>query len=135
MESEHGEIDPQQERKLLLGFMGVCGFFLAVGVVLGSEPSVGQPLELGDLSEAHFVEIRDADGRTMLSGEFRTLTDSSGSIERDAALTDRSGRNVIGEVEIDIPGPNALNRRQELEIDIIKLAPVRPSQCLSMIAP
>ena len=73
--TEHDEIDPRQERKLLLGPMGVCGLFLAVGVVLGSEPSVGQTLALGDLSEAHIVEIRDAEGRTMLSGEFRTLTD------------------------------------------------------------
>jgi len=123
METEHDEIDPRQERKLLLGLMGVCGLFLAVGVVLGSEPRVGQALVLGNLSEAHFVEIRGADGRTVLSGEFRTVTDSSGSIERDAALADGSGSNVIGEVEIDIPGANALNRRQELEIDIIKLAP------------
>ncbi len=119
---EHGEIDRRQDRQLFLVLMSVCGCFLAVGVALGSEPRLGQTLKMGDLSEAHIVEIRDAAGGTILSGEFRTRTDPSGNIEKDAALTDRSGTQVIGEVEVDIPSANASDRRQELEIDIIKLA-------------
>jgi hypothetical protein len=123
MEFEPSEINRRQDRQLFLALITLCGFFLAVGGALGSRPPVGNALKLGDLSEAHIVEIRDDDGRTILSGEFRTRMDPLGNIERDAALTDRSGTNVIGEVEVEIPGANASDRRQELEIDIIKLAP------------
>lgn len=123
MELEHGDIDWRQERNLLLTFMTLFGVFLAVTVVLGSEARLGQPLQLGDLSEAHIVEIRDPEGRTELSGELRTRTDPVGNVEKDAALVNRSGTEVIGEVEIEIPGAHASDRRQELEIDIIRVAP------------
>lgn len=124
MEPENGGIDRRQERKLFLTFISLCGLLMAAGVALGSEPSVGQPLELGNLSEAHIVEIRDVGGRTMLSGEFRTRRDSIGNMEKDAALIDRTGSRVIGEIEIEVSGPNASDRGQELEIDVITLAPL-----------
>jgi hypothetical protein len=79
--------------------------------------------ELPDLSGAAIVEIRDARGRTVLSGEFRSRTDPLGNEEKDAALTDAKGQQVVGEVEIEIPGPEAANPHQELEIDIIRIAP------------
>lgn len=58
MEREHGGIDPRQERALLLTLITLCASLITVGVVLGSECGVAQPLERGDLSEAHIVEIR-----------------------------------------------------------------------------
>jgi hypothetical protein len=76
---------------------------------------------LPDLSGAQIVEIRDAHGRTVLSGDFRTRTDALGNIEMDAGLVDRRGQRVIGEVEIEIPGPNSIVPEQELEIDIIEV--------------
>jgi hypothetical protein len=79
--------------------------------------------ELPDLSDATIVEIRDSSGRTVLSGEFRSHTDPLGNEEKDAALTDRKGQEVVGEVEIEIPGPDSADRQQELEIDIIRVAP------------
>ena len=68
----HGRGDTErQARKLFLTLMTLCGLFLAVGVALGSEPRARAPLVPGDLSDAQIVEIRDAAGATILSGEFR----------------------------------------------------------------
>jgi hypothetical protein len=86
--------------------------FLVVGLAaarLGPAPP-SSVASLPDLSGAQFVEVRDASGRTVLSGEFRERTDPMGS-----------GRRVIGEIEIEIPGPSALGQEQELEIDIIEI--------------
>jgi hypothetical protein len=58
----------------------------------------------------------------VLSGEFRTRVDQLGNTEKDAALTDRRGRAVIGEVEIEIPAAaQREHRRPELEVDILGL--------------
>jgi hypothetical protein len=103
---------------LLAAFLGVG---LAAGRFTTSAANGGSALP--DLSGAHIAEIRNASGRTILSGEFRDRTDSLGNTEKDAALVDSRGRRVIGEVEIEIPGPNAMQSAQELEIDIIEVEP------------
>lgn len=99
--------------------------FLAAGLVAARFGQVApqSAATLPDLSHAHLVEVRNASGRTVLSGEFREKTDPLGNVERDAALVDRRGRRVIGEIEIEIPGPNAMSLAQELEIDIIEIEP------------
>ena len=61
--------------------------------------------------------------RAVLLGEFRAHTDSLGNTEFDAALYDRRGSKVIGEVELDIPPSGRAERRPELELDIIDLTP------------
>ena len=66
-------------------------------------------------------EIRDRHGSTVLSGEFRSRVDMLGNTEKDAALLDRRGRTVIGEVEIEIPAPGREHRRSELEVDVMGL--------------
>jgi hypothetical protein len=81
-------------------------------------------MTLGDVYEAHIVEIRDRRGSTVLSGEFRSRVDVLGNTEKDAALMDRRGRTVIGEVEIEIPAPTREHQRAELEVDVMGL-PVR----------
>jgi hypothetical protein len=98
--------------------------FLVAGVAAArlNQYSKAEP-GFPDLSGAQIVEIRDARGKTVLSGEFRSRTDALGNIEMDAALRDRGGRRVIGEVEIEIPGPNSIVPEQELEIDIIEVEP------------
>ena len=97
--------------------------FLAVGIAAARlGPAPPSPVaSMPDLSSAQFVEVRNAAGRTVLSGEFRDRTDPLGNVEKDAALVDRSGHRVIGEIEIEIPGPTALGQGQELEIDIIEI--------------
>jgi len=105
---------------LTCGLLMACG--LVFGVVAGATPDM-PTVELGDVSEAQVVEIRDQDGMTVMSGEFRSHVDALGNTEKDAALMDRRGRRVIGEVELEVPAPGRENRRPELEVDIIELAP------------
>ena len=76
---------------------------------------------LGDLEEAHIVEIRNRQGEVVVFGEFRSRVDQLGNTEKDAALIDTRGRRVIGEVELEIPAPGRRDRRVELEVDIIGL--------------
>jgi hypothetical protein len=49
--------------------------------------------------------------------------DALGNTEKDAALFDRQGRTVIGEVEVEIPATGRQHRRPELEVDVIGLKP------------
>ena len=104
----------------------VCGLLMAGGVafalVLGPE-QMASVVELGDVSDADVVEIRDHRGVTVLSGEFRSRVDALGNTEKDAALLDRGGRRVVGEVELELPARGRDNRRPELEVDIMDLAP------------
>ena len=112
------------ELRMLSLLAAVCGSVLAAGVVLPllSGARAGQAgLVLGDVSEAHIVEIRDKSGEAVVSGEFRSRVDPLGNTEKDAALIDRRGRKAIGEVELEIPARNRTDRRVELEVDIIGL--------------
>jgi hypothetical protein len=81
------------------------------------------PISLGDVSDAQMVEIHDRHGVALLSGEFRSRVDALGNTEKDAPLTDRRGRIVIGEVELEIPAKGRQNRRPELEVDVLGLPP------------
>ena len=93
---------------------------MTVGITPGSTAPV---VALGDVSDAEIVEIRDHRGVGVLLGEFRSRVDVLGNTEKDAALRDRQGRKVIGEVELEIPGSDRENRRPELEVDIMGLPP------------
>ena len=113
-----------RERRLLGLLTVICGLVMTGGIampILTGENTIPSAIALGDVSEAHIVEIRDDRGETVLSGEFRSRVDVLGNTEKDAALTDRRGRTVIGEVELEIPAPLRENRRPELEVDIIGL--------------
>jgi len=111
--------------RIPLALVTLLAVFLAVGVAASRFGSADRPSTetLPDLSTAQLVEVRDASGRTVLSGEFREREDALGNIEKDAALVERGGRHVIGEIEIGIPGPAAMMSGQELDIDIIELQP------------
>ena len=118
--------DRRNERKAMALLFVVCGLLMAGGagfaLVIGS-PQTTPVVELGDISEADVVEIRDHRGITVLSGEFRSRVDPLGNTEKDAALLDRGGRRVVGEVELELPASGRENRRPELEVDIMELAP------------
>jgi hypothetical protein len=114
------------ERRVLALLAIICGVLIAAGIAmttLAGESAKPVPIALGNVSEAHLVEIRDRSGKAVLSGEFRVNVDVLGNIEKDAALTDRNGRRVIGEVELEIPAQGREHRRPELEVDIIGLPP------------
>ncbi len=111
--------------RIPLALVGLLATFLAVGMAASRLGSVAPAGARGwpELSGAQLVEVRDSSGRTVLSGEFRERVDAFGNTERDAALVERGGRHVIGEIEIGIPGPAAMMSGQELDIDIIELTP------------
>ena len=112
------------ERRAIVWLFVMCGVLIATGLVVGidTRPQV-TPVQFGDVSEANVVEIRDSRGAAVLTGEFRSRTDAVGNIEKDAALRDARDHRVIGEVEIEIPAEGRPDRRRELEVDIIELAP------------
>ena len=116
------------ERRMLarLVLFCACVLLIAVGITATTGTGATTPppvLDLGDVSDATIVEIRDHRGAAVLSGEFRSRIDMLGNTEKDAALTDRRGQPVIGEVEIEIPAKTREHRRSELEVDIIGLPP------------
>jgi hypothetical protein len=123
-ELQDSQLDRAKERRAMAWLLVPCALLALTGLVIGVDgaPEV-TPVTLGDVSDATVVEIRDAEGVTVLSGEFRSRTDSLGNTEKDAALLDRRGRRVIGEVELEIPAPDRADRRPELEVDILELAP------------
>jgi hypothetical protein len=116
---------PQAYDRIPLALIALLATFLGVGLAVARLVPVTATAtsSLPDLSSAQFVEVRDASGRTVLSGEFRERVDALGNVEKDAALVERGGRHVIGEIEIGIPGPTAMLSGQELDIDIIELRP------------
>ena len=113
------------ERHLLMLLTAFCGAVVGAGLAmlfLGGTRTSSSPLALGDVSEAHIVEIRDQRGEVVVSGEFRSRIDRLGNTEKDASLIDHRARTVIGEVELEIPATNRRDRRVELEVDIIGLS-------------
>ncbi len=121
------ELDRSRERRLLALLAALCAVLIAAGASMplfaGSGGSTTPPAQivLDGMAEAHIVEIRDQRGQAVLSGEFRSRLDGLGNTEKDAALTDRRGRTVIGEVELELPAASRPDRRPELEVDIMGL--------------
>ena len=103
----------------------VCSLLMAAGIATRTDQSSTAlpPIVLGNIAQAEIVEIRDHRNVAVLSGEFRSSVDLLGNTEKDAALIDRRGRRVIGEVELEIPAKSRTDRRPELEVDILGLPP------------
>ena len=103
----------------------VCSLLMAAGIATRTDQSSTAlpPIVLGNIAQAEMVEIRDHRNIAVLSGEFRSSVDLLGNTEKDAALIDRRGRRVIGEVELEIPAKSRTDRRPELEVDILGLPP------------
>jgi len=121
------------ERRLLAVLTVICAMVMLGGLAMENMSAgsgggaTASAITLGDVSQAHIVEIRDIRGQTVLSGEFRSRVDQLGNTEKDAALADRSGRAVIGEVELEIPADaSRAHRRPELEVDIMGLPAREP---------
>jgi hypothetical protein len=119
--------DEQRTRRIRLLLALLCVPLLISGITLSSRSAPNGEVitreALRNVKEASIVEVRDHQGRAVLIGEFRAHRDPLGNTEFDAALFDRKGSRVIGEVELDIPPPRRADRRAELELDIIGLAP------------
>ena len=102
-----------------------CSLLIAAGIATRTDNALTAlpPIVLGNIGQAEMVEIRDHRNVAVLSGEFRSSVDLLGNTEKDAALIDRRGRRVIGEVELEIPAKSRTDRRPELEVDILGLPP------------
>jgi hypothetical protein len=109
----------------LILMLGVCTPMLAAGMALnamsGVKPAAPLTITSDQVAEAQIVEIRDHQDKAVLTGEFRTRVDMLGNIEKDAALLDRNGQKVIGEVELEAPARGRRGRGPELEVDVIGL--------------
>ena len=119
-------LERASERRTLLMLALACGLLIAGGAALPlatDGQSRAPVVQMGDVSDAQIVEIRDHRGVTVLSGEFRSRVDALGNTELDAALADRQGRPAIGEIEVEIPAPDR-GRHLELEVDVIGLPPL-----------
>jgi hypothetical protein len=120
----HTVIEPSMHKGALL-LVVLCGLLIAAGTaskpVTDSRATLPAIVLGDDVSGAEMVEIRDYRGDAVLSGEFRSHVDILGNTEKDAALLDRHGRSVIGEIELEIPAATRQDRRPELEVDIIGL--------------
>ena len=105
--------------------VSVCSLLVAAGIATRTDQSSTAlpPIVLGNIAQAEMVEIRDHRNVAVLSGEFRSSVDLLGNTEKDAALIDRRGRRVIGEVELEIPAKSRTDRQPELEVDILGLPP------------
>jgi hypothetical protein len=108
---------------LLLAVITVPLMVVGAAVTATTWMQSSSAIALGDVKDAQIVEIRDRQNVTIVSGEFRSRVDAVGNTEKDAALLDRRGRTIIGEVEIEIPAPGRTDRRPELEVDVIGLRP------------
>lgn len=112
------------EQKSTLLLVCACLPLIVFGATAVKPPDAEMaPVAIGNISNAEMVEVRDTNNVAVLSGEFRVRRDSLGNREFDAALRDRRGQTVVGEVELEIPAPGRENRRPELEVDIISLPP------------
>jgi hypothetical protein len=112
------------ERRALAWLFTTCGLLIAGGLIVGGDRRPPVAVDLADVvPDAQIVEIRDDRGVTVLSGEFRSRRDALGNMELDAALMNRRARQVIGEVEVEIPAAGREDRQPELEVDVLGLAP------------
>jgi hypothetical protein len=81
------------------------------------------PVDVGDLSNASTVEIKDNSGAVVLTGHLVEVPEDDDDLERKATLAG-SGTNsqATGQVEVEV---SKINNRldQEVEVSVSKLAP------------
>src|SRR5262247_456865 len=79
--------------------------FVISGAAIGNRQHNNQPLPpaLTRLPEVELVEIKDEAGQVVLSGKFKTATDTKNVIERAARLAGIGGaRGAKGQAEIEL---------------------------------
>jgi hypothetical protein len=120
-------MDSATERRLTIALATVLLPIVIAAFIINAaveaRPAAVVSATLSDSADGHLVEIRDAQGAVVLSGEFRSRVDSIGNTEKDAELTAQTGESVIGEIELEIPAASRQHRRPELEVDVIHLRP------------
>jgi hypothetical protein len=105
-------LDSSSERRMTVTLYSIFLPMVVAGLIVHAsvEPPAAAAISatLSEVADGHLVEIRDAGGAVVLSGEFRSRVDSLGNTEKDAELTDQQGRTVAG--RRDVAGPNRIIR-------------------------
>jgi hypothetical protein len=115
-----------QTKKLfsLLGMIALFAF-AAINVISSEVHEVKQALpgSLNNLAEVKTLEIKDADGRLILSGHFGSPKPSSDELERQTVLTATDVMpKAKGVAEIEISNTRASFTEQELELSVKQLS-------------
>jgi hypothetical protein len=111
----------------LVGMLMLCGY-AAFAVIRSANKvqEVKQPLpsSVGDLTTAKLVEIKDAAGQIVLSGNFVVEKKQDGNVEGKALLTG-TGINATakGDAEFEVSMNRVGATEKELEISVRRLAP------------
>jgi hypothetical protein len=105
----------------------VGGLLLATsaGLLVAAEEKHPLPADVGDLSGATEVEVRDAAGQAVLRGRLETDADDNRELEKLARLAPAAGGagQGKGEAEVEVKrGGAASTLRQEVEVKVEKLA-------------
>lgn len=111
----------------IIGMVLICGYAtLAVIRKANRVQEVKQPLPsfVGDLAAARSVEIKDAAGQIVLSGNFAAESERNGEIEGKAPLTGAATNPAAhGEAEFEVSTKSGGGKAKELEFSLRGLAP------------
>jgi hypothetical protein len=100
--------------------------YAAINIVISQADEIKLPLPpaLNNLAAVNQIEIKDAGGQVVLSGNFTTSSDQGGEIEREAALTGAGvDADATGKAEIEISKESDAFTELELEVEVEHLAP------------
>lgn len=109
----------------------IIGMFILISVfvgmvVTGADHKIKQqlPASLDNLETVKLVEIKDAAGQLVLSGNFQTSTEPDGDIEGVAILSATSvDADAKGKAELEVSKNKDGALERELEIELRKLSP------------
>jgi hypothetical protein len=114
----------KRTRILLLVAMLATGGIAAVWLqdtITAQSNDASLPADVGDLSNATTLEVKDSTGTVVLRGHFVDSPEDDTDLERKATLTG-STANVTGQAEIEVSrNDNRLD--QEVEVSVSNLAP------------
>ena len=110
----------------VLGAMVIGGAVTSVwvqGVIAAQVGEASLPADVGDLSNATTIEIKDSSGTVVLRGHFVESPEDDDDVERKAALAGSgTTAKATGEAEIEVSRAN--NRLdQEVEVSVSNLPP------------
>jgi hypothetical protein len=111
----------------LVGMLLLCGYAAFAVIRNGNKvQKVKQdlPTSVSDLAAAKLIEIKDATGQLILSGNFIAENKQGGDIEGKALLTS-TGVNATakGEAEFEVSTNRHGGTEEELEVSVRKLTP------------
>lgn len=111
----------------VMGMLLLCGYVTFAVIRTGNKvQEVKQPLpsSLSDLAAAKLVEIKDATGQIVLSGNFVLENRQDGDVEGRALLTGTGiHAESKGEAELEVSTLRNGGTEKELEVSVRKLAP------------